>query len=210
MTKLILIGGGGHCRSCIEAANSSGEFEIVAILDRPEKVGEKVMGVQVAGTDEDLARFVAEGVSFLVTIGQTNSAAVRIAAYERILAAGGKAETVRAKTAILSDFAEIGDGTALLHRTLVNAGATVGANCIINTGALIEHDAIVEDHVHVSTGAIVNGGCRVGRGSLIGSNSVLLHGVSVCAAAMVGAGAVVTRDITEPGVYVGTPARRVR
>ena len=57
-------------------------------------------------------------------------------------------------------------------RPLINAGAKIGSNCIINSKALIEHDAIIGDHCHIATGAIVNGGVKVGSGTFFGSNAV--------------------------------------
>ena len=50
---------------------------------------------------------------------------------------------------------------------------------------------------------------RVGHRVSIGSNATLLP-VSICDDVVIGAGAVVTRDITEPGVYAGNPARLLR
>ena len=59
-----------------------------------------------------------------------------------------------------------------MHHALINAGARVGRNCIINTRALVEHDAVIEDYCHVSTGAVVNGGVTIGSGSFFGSGAV--------------------------------------
>jgi acetyltransferase-like isoleucine patch superfamily enzyme len=61
----------------------------------------------------------------------------------------------------------------------------------------------------VSTRAVINGDCRIGDGVLIGSGAVVLQGKSICDGATVGACSVVTHHITEPGVYVGVPARKV-
>ena len=48
-----------------------------------------------------------------------------------------------------------------MHKAIVNAKAKIGRNCIINTGAIIEHDVIIEDNCHISTGSIVNGGAKL-------------------------------------------------
>jgi acetyltransferase-like isoleucine patch superfamily enzyme len=50
---------------------------------------------------------------------------------------------------------------------------------------------------------------RVGNGVSIGSNATILP-VTITDGTVIGAGAVVTRDISEPGVYAGNPARRLR
>ena len=51
--QIILIGGGGHCKSCIDVIEQEGRFEIAGIVEKPDKVGEKVLGYPVIGTDAD-------------------------------------------------------------------------------------------------------------------------------------------------------------
>ena len=57
MKPLILIGGGGHCKSVIEAAESAG-YRILGILDKPEEVGKTVLSTKVIGVDDDIPQFV--------------------------------------------------------------------------------------------------------------------------------------------------------
>jgi sugar O-acyltransferase (sialic acid O-acetyltransferase NeuD family) len=209
MRDLLLLGGGGHCASCIEAVESTGAWEIRGIVDAAERVGQSVLGYPVVGTDEELPALVARFGALLVTVGQARDARVRERLFELGRRAAAAFATVVASSAFVSARAQVREGTIVMHRAFVNARASVGLNCIVNTGAIIEHDASVGDHTHVSTGAVVNGGCSVGRGCLIGSGAVLLQGVRVADGAIVGAGAVVVRSIEEPGVYAGCPARKM-
>lgn len=202
--NLILVGGGGHCRSVIEAAESAG-YTIAAILDTPENVGREILGHPVTGTDEDMQRYVDRGL-FLITVGHIKDASVRIRLHEKVVSAGGRLATVVASTARVSPYARVGEGSVVLHFALVNAGAAVGRGCIVNSFADIEHDACVEDYCHISTGVLVNGGCRVGAASFIGSQSVLAQGVSVASGCVVGAGSLVRKSMTRRGIYSGNPA----
>ena len=68
MHELILIGGGGHCKSVIDVAEAAG-YTILGILDRPEEVGKSVLGYEVIGTDDDMAKY-ADKADFIVTVGQ--------------------------------------------------------------------------------------------------------------------------------------------
>ena len=54
----------------------------------------------------------------------------------------------------VSKHTTIDEGTIIMHRVVVNAGAMVGRNCILNTGSLIEHDTEIGDHTHISTAAV--------------------------------------------------------
>lgn len=175
MQKLILIGGGGHCRSCIDVIETSKAFTIVGILDVAEKIGVEVCGYSVVGTDSDVLRFVGEGAAFLITVGQIGPGDRRAEFFAQVKAAGGKLATVISPRAHVSQRAKIGEGTIVMHDALVNACSSVGANCIINTKALVEHDAVVEDHCHVSTGAILNGGVHVGEKAFVGTGAVVVE-----------------------------------
>lgn len=207
---LYLIGGGGHCRACIEVIEAQGSYRIAGIVDRPEKIGENNLGIQVVASDQDLQSLVLAGAEFLISIGQIGGPGPRQRIFTALKAIGAVFPTIVSPHGWASPYAQIGEGTIVMHGTIVNAAAQVGANCILNTRCIIEHDARIFDNCHVSTGAVVNGGCRIGAGSFIGSNSVLVHGVSIAAGAVVGAGSVVHRDIDEAGTYVGNPCRRIR
>ena len=185
---LVLIGGGGHCKSCIDVIEAAGGWEILGILDQSERTGEKVLGHPIVGDDDQTQHFVAEGAFFLVSIGQIKTAVHRRRAYARVKDAGGKFATIISPLAYVSPSAVVGEGSIVMHRALVNSNAVVGDNAIINTMALVEHDAWVGSHCHVSTAAIVNGNARIGIGSFVGSNSVVVHGASVDKGAFVPAG----------------------
>jgi sugar O-acyltransferase (sialic acid O-acetyltransferase NeuD family) len=204
MKPLILIGGGGHCKSVIEAAESQG-LEILGVLDMPEDVGNEILSTKVIGTDDDIPAYV-DKAEFVVTVGFIKNPAVRIKLFNKVKKAGGKFATVIASTAHVSKYAEIGEGTVVLHQAFVNAGAKVGYNVILNTATNIEHDAVIGDHCHISTGTMVNGECVVGNRCFIGSQSVLANCITIGDDIIVGAGSLVRKSISEKGIYSGNPA----
>lgn len=211
MEKLILIGGGGHCKSCIEVIESTGEYEIVGILDLPSKIGEKVLDYEVIGSDIDIATFIQKGIeNYIVTLGQIHSATLKKQMFENIYAQEGISPTIISNCAIVSTRAKIGTGTIIMHGAIVNADVQIGDNCIINNQANIEHDVCIGNHVHISTGAVVNGQVNIGDEVLIGSNSVIRNVINICNNVIIGAGSVVTRDIIEPGTYVGNPIKKIK
>ena len=201
--KLILIGGGGHCKSVIDVAESVG-YTILGILGRPEEVGNKVLGYEVVGTDDDMPKYV-DVAEFVVTVGQIKSAFLRVKLHEMVERAGGKLAIVISPTAHVSKYAQLGAGTVVMHHAVINADAIIGKGCIINTFANIEHDVVVGDYCHVSTGAMVNGGCVLGKGCFMGSQSVLSNGVMIGDGIIVSAGAFVPHLLYEKGVYAGNP-----
>ena len=205
MKSLILIGGGGHCKSVIEVAESAG-YEIKGILDMPDEVGKEVLpGHKVIGTDDEIPQYVEE-CDFIMTVGFIKNPALRIKLYNKVKAAGGRLATIIASTAHVSKYAELGEGTVIMHHAFVNAGAKIGDNCIINTFVNIEHDAEVGNQCHISTGTMVNGECKIGESCFIGSQSVCANCIEIASDIIVGAGSVVRKSIRVKGIYAGNPA----
>ena len=171
MKDLYLIGGGGHCRSCIDVIELQGEYRIAGIFDVPEKIGETILGYKIIDHDANIGKYAGENAWFLITLGQIKTADIR----KQIFGNNVRFATIVSPLAHVSKHATIGTGAIIMHHALVNAGAQVGKNCIINTKALVEHDCVVGDHCHISTAAVLNGSCIVGEESFIGSNTVLKH-----------------------------------
>ena len=202
--NLILIGGGGHCKSVIDVAESAG-YTILGILDTAENVGKKVLNYSIIGTDDEIVNYVDKAL-FAITVGQIKDASLRIKLYSKVKSAGGKFAIIIASTARVSEYCSIAEGTVVMHQAVVNADASVGVACIINTLANIEHDVIIGDFCHVSTGAMVNGNCTVGKGTFVGSQAVMVNGISITEGSLIAAGAVVCRNIFIKGIYSGNPA----
>jgi len=194
--KIILIGGGGHCKSCIDVIEQAGIFRIVGIVDMPEKLHQNILGYEIIATDDDLPRLVNEYENFLITLGQIKSPKKRIRLFQTLKELGAKLPVIISPLAYVSKHAEIGDGTIIMHHALINAGAKIGSNCIINTKALIEHDAIIGDHCHIATGAIINGGVRFGSGTFFGSNAVCKEYIEIGKNAVIGCGAKIIKNIS--------------
>ncbi len=202
--ELILLGGGGHCKSVIEAAESAG-YNILGILDMPEDVGKQVLDYKVIGIDDDIPQYV-DKAEFVITVGFIKKPTTRIKLYNKVKEAGGKLATIIASTAYVSKYSIIGEGTVIMHQVFVNAGAHIGVNCIINTFCNIEHDAQIGDQCHISTGTMVNGDCKVGDRCFIGSQSVLANGIEIGDDIIVGAASFVRQTIMKNGIYFGNPA----
>lgn len=207
MIPLILIGGGGHCRSCIDVIEQTEAYQIQGILDVAEKVGQSIFGIPIVGTDSDILKWIANA-QFLITVGQIHSSDVRSKIAEQLRLEGAELATVISPLGYVSRHAVIQRGAIVMHGALVNAGAVVGQHCILNTGSVIEHDAQIGNETHVATGAYVNGDARIGNRCFIGSHATINQGISIADGCLIGSGAVVTESLQVPGTYVGIPARK--
>jgi sugar O-acyltransferase (sialic acid O-acetyltransferase NeuD family) len=204
MTKpsLILIGAGGHARSCIDVIEQQEDFHIAGLVGLPKQLHNKHLGYAVFGTDRDLPELAKTFQYTLITIGQIQTAEHRIRLYQHAIQLGFQLPIIIAPTAHVSRHATLGEGSIVMHGAIVNAGARVGNNCIINTCALIEHDVTVEDHSHISTGAILNGDVTVGTGSFIGCGSVIKEGVAIGKGCLVGMGHTVRHKLGDNSHFI--------
>ena len=207
--KLILLGGGGHCTSCIDVIEQEGKYKIFGILDLASQVGNKVMNYEIIGVDADIENFITEGFSFFVTIGQLKSAALRKKLFLRLINLNASIATIISPLAYVSKYSELGMGTVVMHGVTINAGTNIGNNVILNTGCDIEHNSVIGDHCHISTHAVINGDCIIGTEVFIGSNATIINGVSVAGCVVIGAGAVINRNIEGSGIYAGIPAKKI-
>ena len=195
MDNIILIGAGGHARSCMDVIELTGMYKIVGVVEKADVKSQESIGYPVIGTDDDLGNLRQKYSCALVTVGQIKSPVNRIRIFQHLQKLNYNIPVIISPRAYVSKHAKIGEGTIVLHDAVVNANAKVGKNCIINSKALIEHDAIVGNHCHIATGAIVNGEVTVGNESFMGSGAITRQSVSVGENCVIGAGVVVKRDI---------------
>jgi len=206
---IILIGGGGHCKSCIDVIEAGSEFKVAGIIDKKEKAAQKVLGYDIIACDEDLPELVKKYKYYLITIGQIKSAAKRIEKFEFIRGLGGKFPTIISPLAYVSKSASVGKGTIIMHNAIINTEVCIGENCIINTAAIIEHESQIMDHCHISTSAVINGGNSIGEATFVGSKSVTAQGIRIESNTIIGAGSFVRESLEKSGTYIGSPAKKV-
>lgn len=205
--SIVLIGGGGHCKSVIDVIEAKGGYAIVGILDGASKKGDEILGYPVIGTDDDIPALAKAKNEFFITVGQIESSHVRKRLYESVKAFGGNLPVFVSPLARISPHAKLGEGTIVHHFAAVNADAEIGVNCIINTGAIIEHDCVIGDHCHISTRAVVNGHVHIHSDTFVGSASMLIQGLSVGRGVIIGAGSVVLHPVRDGKTVVGNPAQ---
>lgn len=210
MKDIILIGGGGHCKSVIDTIRSSNLYNVVGILDLPEHIGEVVLGVKVIGTDDELSKIFDLGVRHaFVTLGSIGNVNLRKKLTELVIEAGFEIPALVDSTAVVSKHAIVEKGTFVGKRAVLNAGVRVGRHCIINTGAILDHDTEVKDYVHVAPGSAISGNVRIGNNTHIGTNSTVIQGISIGFDCLIGAGSVVVKDISDAKRAFGNPCREV-
>ena len=192
MRNIVLIGGGGHCKSVIDVIEQEGRFEIVGIVERPDFLETDVLGYQIIGNDSDLVDLAKKYKYALITVGQIKSPSLRIKLFDLATKAGFTLPNIISPNAYVSKHSSIGNGVVVMHNAIVNASASIGDNCIINSKALIEHDCLISKHCHISTNATINGGVKVESGCFVGSSATTKELITISENSFIKAGSLVT------------------
>ncbi len=195
--ELILVGGGGHCISCIDVIEATKKYQIKGIIDNNISIKNNVSGYKLLGDD---ANFLDKNLTkkyFLITVGQLSDYKIRKRLYENYLKRGAKFPVIISPNAYVSGNSEVSSGTIIMHGVTLNSNTKIKENCIINSNALIEHDAIIESNCHISTGSIVNGGSKIGSCTFVGSGAIIYENISVGNNCVIQAGSIVNKSIAE-------------
>lgn len=162
-----------------------------------------VMGFPIIRTCDDIESLNDGSTDFIIGIGNNAVRKTMAEAYNVNWV------SIVHPSAQIAFNAEIGKGTAVMANAVVNVCATVGEHCIINTGAIVEHDNVIENYAHISPNVALGGTVRIGALSHIGIGATVKNNTDICSGCTIGAGAVVVKNIQEPGTYVGVPIRKV-
>lgn len=204
MSRLLILGAGGHGKVVAEAAFVSGPWKEIAFLDGrfPELL--RALDWPVIGNDAEANRFMPGYPEIFVAIGDNR---LRIRFIESFQNAGFKLPAVVHPMSWVSPSARIGAGSVLVATSVLNAEAVIGQGCIVNTGATVDHNCSIGDGVHVSPGAHIGGDAVIGPRTWIGIGAAIRHGVKIGADVIVGAGAAVVEDLPDGVTAVGVPAK---
>jgi sugar O-acyltransferase (sialic acid O-acetyltransferase NeuD family) len=183
---ILMIGAGGHTRSCIDVIEQEGRFAIAGLIGLPHEVGCRVLGYTVLGTDATLPVMLRDFPTAFISIGQIETPEPRRRIFSLLEQIGSDLPVIVSPLAYVSKHATLGAGTIVMHGAVVNAGAVVGRNCIINSLALVEHDVAIADHCHIATAAVINGGVHIGEGTFVGSNSTVRQCVKIGERCLIG------------------------
>lgn len=194
--KILLLGSGGHARSCIEVIENN-IHDIFLISGLVDKIKSNMIvngKYKIIGNDSDL-NFLKKKIDYaFVAFGDIKKFKLREKMFSNLLLLGYKLPTIISKNAIVSKNTVIGKGTVVMHGVIINSNVEIGDNCIINTHSTIEHDVKIGNNSHIAPGAILNGGVKIEDNCFIGSGSVIKENIKILKNSIIGANIFLRRN----------------
>lgn len=207
--RYLVIGGGGHAKVLVDALAASGET-VVGIVDSASSPGGgRLLGVPVIGDDNVVLGFAPNSVLLVNALGSVGMPDKRKAIFEKFKQLKYRFARVIHPSAVIGLEVELGEGVQVMAGAVVQPGARIGDNTLINTRSSVDHDCILGAHVHVAPGATLSGGVRLEEGVHIGAGAVLIQAVRVGRNSIVAAGAVVVGNVLSNTKVAGIPAKEM-
>lgn len=202
--KVVIIGAGGHAKVIADIVEKSKDILVGFLDDNIEKGKNVICNYKVIGKIEECLEIKKQNnnIEFIIGIG-SNEIRKEIVNKYRL-----KYYTALHPSAQIGLDVKIEKGTVVMANACINSGVKIGQHSIINTGAIIEHDNIIENYVHISPNVALGGTVKIGENTHVGISAVVKNNISICSDSTIGAGAVVVNNIEEGGIYIGIPAHK--
>lgn len=201
--KVYVFGAGGHAKVVVGSLLHLGAVVEGLFDDRPDMWGKDVLGAKVLGPIKEATQMSEEVGVIAIGDNLTRTRIVR-------LLKGWKWMTIVHPKAWVHSSVQLGPGTVVFAGAIIQPDVRVGAHCIINTGATVDHDCVLDDYVHIAPGVNLGGNVFLGKGALVGIGGVVIPGRCIGEWSTVGAGSVVINDVPRRSVLAGVPAKIIR
>jgi UDP-N-acetylbacillosamine N-acetyltransferase len=211
MSELIIYGGSGHATSVANIALFNDPDRQIRFVSPDAKPGDNIYGFAIV---PELPDDLDDQVEFFAAVGNNERRAkiideIKTEIKHRSLG-GASIASIIAKDTFIGREAEIGEGAFIGQGAHIGPKVKVGRNAIINTHAVLDHEVQIGDNSQICPNVAIAGRVKLGDNVFMGIGACVIDNVSVCSNVIIGAGGVVAGDITEPGVYVGVPVRKVK
>lgn len=210
---LIFWGATGQAKMLHECLITS-EYELVSLFDTDQKIASPFADVPIFHEETAFITWIknkykTQSVGCLVTVGGEKGQ-IRFEIQEKLEKQGLTPVIIKHGTAHVAYNAVVGCGSQILPMACVNVDVRLGKACIINSGAIIEHECSLGDGVHIAPGARLAGLVDVGDFATVFCGATVIPRIKIGTGAVIGAGAVVIEDVPPFSVVVGNPARVIK
>lgn len=209
--NIVIIGASGHAKVIIDIVEKQNKFNIIGLIDSYKKLGTKISGYEILGTEDIIEQLMADQgvIGGIIAIGDNWT---RHIIKEKVKSIAPNFEFLPAihPNAVLSRNIKIPKGVVIMAGAIINSDAIVGEFCIINTNASLGHESTMQNYSSLAPGVNIGGNVRIGNFSAISIGATIIQNINIGDHALVGAGALVINDVKDCDVVYGIPAKHIR
>lgn len=202
MSKLLILGAGGHGKVVAETALLMNQWSEIAFLDDKDNL-ETVVGISIVGKLNEYKKFIGKYNFAFVALGNNK---LRIEWIEKLTQLGFQVPVIIHPFSSISPTVNLCKGTIIMAGVVINADTCIGIGCIINTSASIDHDCVVNIGAHISPGANIGGTVNIGAYTWVCIGSVVVNNIEIGREVIIAAGSTVTKSVPDSVMVAGVPA----
>jgi len=209
--KLLLLGGGGHCKSIIDTLLQLHTYSAIGIVEKQDVEKASILTVPIVGRDRDVLTLFEQGYTYaFVSLGSIGNIVVRRNLFDLVENIGFMIPNILDPGAQVSPHIQLGRGIFIGKHAVLNIGTAVEDCAIINSSAVIDHDCHVGSFSHIAPGTVLCGDVHVGNNTHVGAHSVIRQQVSIGNDVIIGMGSVVLHDIPDGVIAYGNPCKVIK
>ncbi|MDP2559849.1 acetyltransferase [Psychrobium sp. 1_MG-2023] len=192
---LVIIGAGGHAKVLMDILSRQGR-KVIAYA-APEQATYNTMFTQLSWLrrDKEILKYSTDEIQLVNAIGSMPYQLLRSKLFDMFKQHGYEFASIVCESALISPSVKLGEGVQILSRAVINADTTIAANCIINTGTIIEHDCQIGRHNHCAPSATLCGGVTTADFVHVGTGANIIEQLSIGEGSIIGAGTTITQHV---------------
>lgn len=206
--KIAVFGTGGlakdvfYCLKDIFKANNISIDDQVIFVDKEKKSENYFLNCPLLVETD----FISDDFQVVLAIGNPNIRKQLVSG----LSKNTFFPTIVHPTVLLNETAKVGKGVIILQNSIIGCDVTIGDFTIVDRAVQVGHDCNISNFVHLSPASVLSGNVNLNVCVEIGTNASLKQNIEIAEETVIGMGAVVVKSITEKGIYIGNPAKKLK
>lgn len=211
MERVAIIGCGDLGKQFAHYMASDSNIDVVGFFDDYTPKGEEVNGTRILGDLKEIESLYTSKVfdSLICGIGY-KYLKEKFSICEQLELKGIPFYTYIHPSSIIDSSSVISVGSFIYPGVIVDQNVVIGKHSILNLGSIISHDSKIGNSCFLSPNVSVAGFCEIKDYCILGISSIIIDNIEICESVQLGAGSLVIKNINEPGLYVGSPSRKIK
>jgi UDP-N-acetylbacillosamine N-acetyltransferase len=210
MKRGIILGAGGHSRSLVALLQKCCPNVTLEVWDIGEtnavenNENEMILGCVVKSMGVKWETALDKNAVYFLALGNNS---LRSKCFDILIENGCEVPSIISTDSCVHKSAEVDHGVIIFDKVYLGPLVKVSSNCLVNTGAIIEHETFIGSHCQISPGAIVCGRVKIGNSVFIGAGATIIDNINIADNITIGMGGVVVHSLEKAGTYIGVPVR---